>query len=304
MTRTKGIVLVAVLGAGAVAAGAFYPPVRLGAMKVVGRSPVCPMRNALRADFNLRLQIRYKDDILRASKLLEKDAQGFQFFDTPYGTWWIPAGNQYVLPFNLAEQERDIYSGGDSGVGSGDIVLDCGANVGTFTRLALKRGAKQVVAFEPAPENIECYRRNFREEIAAGRVVLLPKGVWDKEDVLTLRRDPTNSAADSFVMLSDTAGNVQAPLTTIDRVVEELKLERVDYIKMDVEGAETRAIAGAANTIARYHPRLSIATEHKPTDQVEIPAAVRSAWPGYTMTCGPCLETTDGHIRPDVLYFR
>ncbi len=292
--------------AAVVAAGYAYAPLRLFAMKAVGRSPACPMQNALVADRNLRDQIRYHNAILSGSKVIQKDPAGYHLVDTPRGRWWIPAGNDFVLPFNLAEQAREIYGAGAQAVKPGEIVLDCGANVGVWTRNALDHGAKLVVAFEPAPENIESYRRNFQGEIGAGRVVLVPKGVWDREDVLVLRRDPHNSAADSFVMLTDgkhETEEVRAPLTTIDREVAELKLDRVDYIKMDIEGAEVRALAGARETLAKFHPRLSIATEHSPADGTAIPHAVRSIWPGYSEQCGPCLETKDGHVRPDVLYF-
>jgi FkbM family methyltransferase len=185
------------------------------------------------------------------------------------------------------------------------VVLDCGANVGVFTRVALDRGARTVVAIEPAPENLESLRRNFKEEIAAARVIVYPKGVWDKEDTLTLRRDTGNTAADSFVILKDkNAASIQVPLTTIDKLVAELKLERVDYIKMDIEGAETNALSGGQATIATYHPRLSLASYHIPTDPQRIPEIVRQAWPEARMEVGPCAETPDGRVRPDVLYFR
>jgi FkbM family methyltransferase len=265
---------------------------------------VCPWRDALAADRNEKLQEQYANGFLSASKVIEKDPAGYHLVDTPRGRWWIPEGNDYVLPFNLAEQERDVYGVDEHAVHTGDVAIDCGANVGVWTRKALDHGAKLVVGFEPAPENIESYKRNFQAEIAAGRVVLIPKGVWDKEDVLLLKRDPHNSAADSFVMLSDGSPGVQAPLTTVDRVVAELKLERVDIIKMDVEGAESRALAGAHDTITRFHPRLSMAAEHALEDEIAIPKVVKGLWDGYQMTCGPCLETKDGHIRADVLYFR
>jgi FkbM family methyltransferase len=261
------------------------------------------MANALKASENLRRQIGYKDQILAASKLVEKDPAGYHLWDTPKGRWWIPQGDDWVLPFNLAEQERKIYGTGERDVKPGDIVLDCGANVGVFTRPALERGAKLVVAIEPAPENIESLKRNFKDEIAAGQVIVYEKGVWDKDDVLELRRDPTNTAADSFVMLKDGSHGVQAPLTTIDHLVAELKLPRVDYIKMDIEGAEQRALRGGAATIGKYHPRLSLSAYHVPDDPVKIPEIVKAAWPGYTMECGPCAETEDHRIRPDVLYF-
>jgi FkbM family methyltransferase len=298
------IPLVALAAAGMVA-GHFYPPVRLFAIKAAGRSPVCPMDSALQADDNERLQIRYKDQILAGSKLVEKDPAGYHLWDTPRGRWWIPQGDDFVLPFNLAEQQRQIYGTGEQLVKSGDVVLDCGANIGVFTRVALDRGARTVVAIEPAPENLESLRRNFKEEIAAGRVIVYPKGVWDKEDMLTLRRDPSNTAADSFVILKDkNTADIQVPLTTIDKLVAELKLERVDYIKMDIEGAETNALTGGQATIAKYHPRLSLASYHIPTDAQRIPEIVRHAWPDVRMEVGPCAETPDGHVRPDVLYFR
>lgn len=300
MKRALPVLLIAAV----VAAGYFFPPVRLFAMKAVGRSPVCPMKNALAADRNLQAQIQFSNEILRASKVIEKDPAGYHLVETPHGRWWIPEGNDFVLPYNLAEQAREVYGNGHYGVKPGDIALDCGANVGVWTRVALDHGAKLVVGFEPAPENIESYRRNFKDEIAAGRVVLVPKGVWDKDDFLVLKRDPHNSAADSFVMLADGSQGVKAPLTTIDKVVTELKLARVDYIKMDIEGAETRALAGAHDTLATFHPRLSIAAEHMPTDEVRIPEAVRNSWQGYRMSCGPCLETKTGRVRPDILYFQ
>ena len=60
---------------------------------------------------------------------------------------------------------------------------DCGAHVAVT---ALKRGAKLVVAIEPAPENIECLRRNFSTEIEKGKVIIYPKGVWNKDDFLPM----------------------------------------------------------------------------------------------------------------------
>jgi len=300
----KLVVLVVLLAAVTTAAGYFFPPVKLFALKAAGRSPECPLPNALQAAQNLQTQIKYKDQILNASKLVEKDPAGFHLWDTPKGRWWAPEGDDFVLPFNLAEQQRKIYGTGEQDVKPGDVVLDCGANIGVFTRPALERGARLVVAIEPAPENLESLRRNFRDEIASGKVIVVPKGVWDKDDVLLLKRDPHNTAADSFVMLKDESQGVRVPLTTIDELVAELKLDRVDYIKMDIEGAEQRALAGGAGAIAKFHPRLSLSAYHLPSDPVKIPEIVRAAWPGYTMECGPCAETEDRRIRPDVLYFR
>ena len=303
-SATKVAVPLVALAAGLTAAGFVFPPVKLFALAVAGRSPVCPMQNALQAAENLKLQIKYKDQILNSSKLIEKDPKGYHLWQTPRGRWWIPEGDDFVLPFNLAEQERKIYGTGEQDVQKGSVVLDCGANIGVFTRVALDRGARLVVAIEPAPENIESLKRNFPAEIAAGKVIVYEKGVWDKDDTLLLKRDPNNTAADSFVMLKDGSKGVNVPLTTIDKLVAELKLDSVDYIKMDIEGAEQRALTGGMGTIGKFHPRLSLSAYHMPDDPVKIPQIVKKAWPGYSMECGPCAETEDHRIRPDVLYFR
>jgi FkbM family methyltransferase len=281
----------------------FYAPARLFAFAVVGRSPACPVAQAIKADENLRLQIRYNDEIIKASKLLETDQGGYQLWDTPSGRFWIPSGSRWVLPFNLAEQKRRIYGNDQQSARAGDIVLDCGANVGVTVRVWLEAGAKQVVAIEPAPENIESLRRNFKDEIAAGRVILYPKGVWDKDEMLPMQIDPNNSAADSFLIHREGGTEVRGiPLTTIDKLVGELKLDRVDFIKMDIEGAEPRAIVGGRETIAKYHPRMALCTYHAPDHPQKIPVLARAAWPGYSVECGPCAEANHA-VRPDVLYF-
>ena len=91
-------------------------------------------------------------------------------------------------------------------------------------------------------------------------------------------------------------------MTTVDNIVRELHLARIDFIKMDIEGAEVKALHGAKETLQRFRPRLSIATEHNDDDAVTIPAAVREARTDYRITCGPC-SVSNGGLRPDVLYF-
>jgi FkbM family methyltransferase len=284
-------------------AAMLYPPLRLSALVLAGRSPVCPLSQAVHAEENQKRQIEIKDEILKASTVVSKD-DNYEQWQTPKGTYWIAAGSRYVLPFNLAEQQRKIYGTGQHFVRPGDVVLDCGANIGVFVRAALDAGAKTVVAIEPAPENIECLRRNFKSDIESGRVIVYPKGVWDKDDFLTLHVDDHNSAADSFVINpkgSHESGE-KLPLTTIDKLVAELNLPSVDFIKMDIEGAEVKALNGGRQTIAKYHPRMGLSVYHEPDHPVEVPKAAKEAWSGYTIECGPC-AVANGKIRPDILYF-
>jgi FkbM family methyltransferase len=215
---------------------------------------------------------------------------------------WMPLGSR-VLPGMLAEQKAALYESAGQAVRPGEVVMDCGANVGLYTLAALERGASLVVAIEPALDNVECLYRNLAGYVAAGRVVICPKGVWDKDDVLPLNVQPSNTA--SYSVALKYRGATPGPyveLTTIDELVRDLKLERVDYIKMDIEGAEREALAGATGTIRRFHPRLTIAMEHRYDDPKAIPKMVLSLWSGYRMACGRCVEQSAG-LRPAVMSF-
>jgi len=293
------------LAAGAAGAGGWFgrEPLRLALLVARGRSPHCPLAQAIQSASHRRTLTETKDRILAASRRLEEDPAGYVLWETPHGQFWIPRGNDYFLPFHLAEQQVGLYDRPGPGVRAGDVVLDCGANVGVYTRHALQAGAALVVAIEPAPPSLECLRRNLAAEVAAGRVIICPKGVWDREDWLTLYIDPQNTAAASFLNQDPKARAVErVPLTTIDTLVSELGLERVDFIKMDIEGAEPNALRGAAQTIRRFRPRLALAAYHAPEHPAVIPKLVRELAPTYRAACGPCTESS-GFVRPDVLFF-
>lgn len=301
---SKWIALLVLLAGGAFG-GWQYEPLRYYLLASFGDSRGCPPRQAWQIPRHKRQLMQVKDEILAQSRLLQKEYEGLELYATPYGRFWTPAGSQYTLPFNLAEQAVHLYGSGAHFVRKGETVLDCGANVGVFTRFALDAGAAKVVAVEPAPDNVECLRRNFAGEIAAGRVIVVPKGVWDKPDELELKIEEGNEAAATFVMdLRRVTRTVRVPLLPIDSLVEELGLERVDFIKMDIEGAEVRALKGARKTLERHHPRMSIAVYHDWEHPLEVPQAAREAWAGYRVDCGPCDAPERRRVRPEVLYLR
>jgi len=282
----------------------YCPPFQIFALVIGGHSPYCTLAQAIRGYQNTLRHEGIKKRLSGEIRLVEENSAGFALWQTPGGRLWTPKSDETLLPLLLSEQERRIYGTGEHGIRRGDIVLDCGAHVGVYTREALAEGARLVVAIEPAPDNVECLRRSFAAEIAAHRVIVCAKGVWDKDDFLTLNVYPGNSARDSFVIdWKEAQAGAKVPLTTIDNLVSELKLERVDFIKMDIEGAERRALAGARGTLAEYRPRLAIAAYHLPDDPEVIPRVVSSTWSGYRMGCGPCYEY-NYVIRPGVLYFR
>src|SRR6185295_12886405 len=99
-------------------------------------------------------------------------------------SYWVPKGGMESLDFVLAELRDDPYLQNGIRIKAGDVVLDCGANVGVFTRRALDAGARLVVAIEPAPDSVAAIKRTFAEEIRQNKVIVYDRGVWDKEDFL------------------------------------------------------------------------------------------------------------------------
>ena len=63
---------------------------------------------------------------------------------------------------------------------------------------------------------------------------------------------------------------------SIDTLVAQRRIPRVDFIKVDVEGADLGVLEGAAETIRTSRPRLAIACYHKPDDLIKIPDFIAS----------------------------
>ena len=255
------------------------------------------------ADVKVR-QSEFAKEIGANTRLIRAE-KGYKLWSTPSGEFWVPDTSDEIIKVLLAQQKRKIYGDAESGgVRAGDIVLDGGAHVGTYVRTALDAGAAKVIAIEPSPEALECLRRNFAREVASGRVIIYPKGIWDEEKRLVFYSNGNGAAGDSFVEHGPGSKIIaDIPVTTVDKMVAELALPRVDLIKADIKGAGTRMITGSVNTIRAYHPRIVVSVEEAPEDPASIKAEVMRIAPDYRFRCGPCLFTGD-EIRNDTIFFQ
>ena len=245
-----------------------------------------PCRREGASSQNTRARIRQLSvEIRKASKLQYVDDTGLERWSTPDGLYWVAPGNFATMAVVLAEQAVEVYGGTPRGVRAGDVVIDGGAHFGGFVRKSLASGARLVVAVEPSPVNIECLNRTFSKEIAEGKVIVYAKGIWHKDDVLELQMGRSTWGHSVVIDRRGSSGetNPIVPLTTVDKLVTELRLSRVDFIKMDIEGAERNALRGAAQTLRQFKPRLAIAAYHLEDDGIAIPDAVKEAEPGYRM---------------------
>lgn len=255
----------------------------------------CPWGEVADIDrYDRELQAAY-DRLRHSSRKVSADGE-MELWELPaVGRIWFRRPVEDRNLFVFAEQLAGTDEHSTARIHRGDVVLDCGADYGSVTRHALEAGARIVVAIEIAPQKIPCLKRTFANEIAQGRVIVVPVGVWDREDVIALE--------DDSVVLERNARKQMARVTTIDRIVAGLRLPRVDFIAMDIEGAEKHALRGAAETLRRFRPRMAISSEHLADDAVELPKTVRAMVPAYRVVSSRCV-LAGNHMQPRMLFFR
>ena len=158
--------------------------------------------------------------------------------------------NVWHRPEFFERHERRVFC---AAITPGSVVLDVGANVGIYTLLAAKRGAR-VFAVEADPQNVERLRNHVRLNGFDDRVMILHMAASDKDGPLTLFRSPGNSGHSN---LFEGVESVLIPGKTIDS----LELPPIDVCKMDIEGAEMTALSGMQDTISRS-PKMSLLVEY------------------------------------------
>ena len=120
---------------------------------------------------------------------------------------------------------------------------------------------RKIYAFEPDEANYrKCQLISEKEELA--HIQVINKGLWNCETQLSF-----DGSAGQGSKIGSESGADTVWTAAIDDVVGK---EKVTFIKMDVEGAELKALQGAEQTIRKYHPKLAICIYHKPEDVIEI----------------------------------
>jgi FkbM family methyltransferase len=133
------------------------------------------------------------------------------------------------------------------------VVFDLGANVGYYSILAARCVGEQgrVFAFEPEPRNHALLCSNIRAN-HADNVVPMASAVSNTSERLKLYLDRYNLGAHTLAstnVQTAAAGVVEVPSVTIDDFFAQEKPGRLDFIKMDVQGAEARVLEGGERTI-------------------------------------------------------
>ena len=156
----------------------------------------------------------------------------------------------------------------------GDVVLDLGAYVGdsavAFSRLVGDAG--RVWSFEALSSQYETLKGNLAR-FGCHNVTPCFNAAWNRNEELHMAADRGSSRIGG--------GENPVPGVRIDDFVRDRGIERVDFIKMDIEGAEMEALEGCVETIRAHRPKLALSAYHKPEDLHLIISTVNAMQPGY-----------------------
>lgn len=172
--------------------------------------------------------------------------------------WWHDAHQESfdreISPYFSALSPRRNYR----------TIVDAGAAAGLFALAACTAfPAARIVAFEPSSRQRVVLRRNLRLNGFSDRVEVMPMGLWQTAGVLAFR---THGAIGALRSVSDLPSALpfreRVRVTSLDKWTSDRGVTGIDLIKMDVEGAELEAIAGARETLLRDRPDLMVQAYH------------------------------------------
>jgi len=142
----------------------------------------------------------------------------------------------------------------------GMTFIDVGGNRGDFSLLAARAvgPTRRVVTVEPAPENCECLRKMI-ETNQLTNMQVVQAALWDEDGEGELHL-ATKTGWHSLTPRPGLpeVGTVAVRLVKLDHLVEELGIDRVDAIKIDVEGAEIQVLLGARGILTRFLPFVAM----------------------------------------------
>jgi FkbM family methyltransferase len=178
------------------------------------------------------------------------------------------------------------YEYGDSGLSikarEGDVVIDCGGCWGdTALYFANEVGVNgHVYIFEFIPSNLNILNRNIElNPKHKNHITVVEHPVWNMSDQLVYYKDNGPASAVSLENFPECTGSITS--LTIDDLVLREKITKIDFIKMDIEGAEMSALHGAEQTIKNHRPTLALAVYHQLSDFHNVPRYLSGIHPDY-----------------------
>jgi FkbM family methyltransferase len=196
------------------------------------------------------------------------------FYNDNYDKAIVEVLDQYMNegPYGYSNGSFDVT------VKKNDVVIDAGAWFGDFSAYSSSKGAI-TYAFEPVKNNFYwlCKTVELNKNIYA-----IKKGLGKSESEMVIMISNKNSGSSSIVKKEiDDKKKKKISITTLDKFVEENNLERIDFIKADIEGSERDMLYGAIQVMKKFSPKLAICTYHLSDDPEILEKIILNANPNY-----------------------
>jgi FkbM family methyltransferase len=141
---------------------------------------------------------------------------------------------------------------------AGGVFYDVGANVGFYSLLAsILVGPGNVFAFEPLPANVAYLHRHLALN-AVKNVEVLELAICDRVGSSCFEQEGMGPMGAMGRLQAN--GSLRVATATLDSLLQEQRIAPPSYIKMDIEGAELKALIGAELCFHRHKPVLFLAT--------------------------------------------
>lgn len=147
-------------------------------------------------------------------------------------------------------------------VKKGDIVLDIGANIGYYSVLLAKLVGPngRVLSFEPTKYFGQVLKKNL-EANNSNNIEIFNLGLSDKEQELEIHIDGPSATLHDSVTAPHTNSEI-IKLVPLDDFIKELDMERLDFIKIDVDGHEPFFFLGSEKTLEKFNPIILLEVSH------------------------------------------
>jgi len=181
----------------------------------------------------------------------------------------LPAKYIRYFPGNY---EKDNFDFLKSSCGEAAMILDIGAHIGLFSTVAAKIAGPygKVFAFEPAPATIPVLQQTIRINELGRAVIPVNQAMGKEVGKLTFYvSDDEADNSNSLISYKEDRklNGVEVEVNTIDNFVMTKKLSKVNFIKIDVEGAEYDTLLGGRQVLKKYKPHVIVAIHPEPIEK-------------------------------------
>jgi len=195
--------------------------------------------------------------------------------------------------YNLKDYERF----GNVEIKKGDVVVDLGGNIGVFTRYAHQNDASKIITFEPDRRYFQLLRKN-----APKNAILFNAAIGDKLGKMTLTESEHLGGSNLWTPSNSIYNQYDVQTYSLNYLFESKLVDRIDFLKVDIEGSEIIALNGISNenllkvkniAVEYHHEHLNFDEEIRDTF---IRRLLNLGFNSHVLMCG-----TDGALQ--LIYF-